>query len=563
MSAITLGDLLTVDPETFRRSATEWQGLAEDIDNAAEQLIRDTRSLEDAWPQGPASRAAYEKAARLRAELSNAYPPARRIYQALLHHADAVADLRHLAQELMDAAGRAGFRVDKTTGAVSAPEVTALAPGTDPAAAMRAYADEIAALLGNARALDDSTANAITVNMPDPRTGFGSLSLAAVSRDDLLAQKGRDPKQVHAWWLSLTPEQQEAAIAAHPDLVGWLDGVPATDRDTANRLVLGQRQQLLQEAEDQYRRRIAELEGQDPTNNSAVSNELANLRQIVSGIDAQQGRLGQIDAALTKLGDKGLLLGVDPIGDGKAVIAVGNPDTARHTAVWVPGLGTTLDSTHSNVNRVINLQQAADAMTPEAAGDVSTVMWLGYDAPELDASVALEERSRQGSTPLSQFVGGLRATHDPGDYHLTAMGHSYGSTVVGEAALSGRLQADDIVTAGSPGTHADNAGQLMADPRHVWSGSAADDPVSKPEVVGNWVTGVPIIGPFIAEGYADGHGISPHEPEFGANQYVVDTAGHSAYWTPGSQSLQNQAAVIVGRYSLAGLEHGQAPPNIP
>jgi hypothetical protein len=74
---------------------------------------------------------------------------------------------------------------------------------------------------------------------------------------------------------------------------------------------------------------------------------------------------------------------------------------------------------------------------------------------------------------------------------------------------------------------------------------------------------VPIIGPYIAEGYADGHGISPHEPEFGANQYAVDTSGHSAYWTPGSQSLQNQAAVIVGRYSLAGLEHGQAPPNIP
>lgn len=563
MSAITLGDLLTADPEAFRRSATEWKALAEDIDNAAEQLIRDTRALEDAWPQGPASQTAYEKVARLRAKVGNAYPPAQRIYQALLHHADAVADLRQMAQDLTDAAGRAGFHVDKSTGVVSAPAVTALTPGTDPVAAMQSYADQIAALVGNARAVDDTTANTITVNLPDAQAGFGSLSLVDVSRDDLLEQKNRDPRDVHAWWLSLTPEQQEAAIAAYPELVGWLDGVPATDRDTANRLVLSQRERLLQEAEDQYRPRITELEGQDPTNNSAVMNELANLRQMVDGIDEQQGRLGQIDAALTKLGDKGLLLGLDPIGDGKAVIAVGDPDTARHTAVWVPGLGTTLDSTHSNVNRVLNLQQAADAMTPTATNDVSTVMWLGYNAPELDASVALEERSREGSGPLSQFVGGLRATHDPGDYHLTAMGHSYGSTVVGEAALSGRLQVDDIVTAGSPGTHADNAGQLMADPRHVWAGSAPDDPVSKPEVVGKWAVGVPIVGPFIAEGYADGHGISPHEPGFGANQYVVDTSGHSAYWTPGSQSLRNQAAVIVGQYDLAGLEHGQAPPNIP
>ena len=70
-------------------------------------------------------------------------------------------------------------------------------------------------------------------------------------------------------------------------------------------------------------------------------------------------------------------------------------------------------------------------------------------------------------------------------------------------------------------------------------------------------------GPWISYGYDEGHDISPHEADFGANRYVVDTSGHSDYWNPGSQSIQNQAAIVVGEYSKAGLQHGVAPPDIP
>ncbi|RZU51324.1 transposase [Krasilnikovia cinnamomea] len=114
--------------------------------------------------------------------------------------------------------------------------------------------------------------------------------------------------------------------------------------------------------------------------------------------------------------------------------------------------------------------------------------------------------------------------------------------------------------AGRPRTRPDRV--LMSDRRHVWAGSAGNDPVSKPEVAGKYVMGLPIVGTWLSEAYADGHGMSPHEAEFGANQYVVDTSGHSDYWNNGSKSLANQAAVVVGQYSYAGLEHGQAPPNI-
>jgi hypothetical protein len=55
------------------------------------------------------------------------------------------------------------------------------------------------------------------------------------------------------------------------------------------------------------------------------------------------------------------------------------------------------------------------------------------------------------------------------------------------------------------------------------------------------------------------HGEEPTDPAFGANRFVVDTWGHDAYWEPGSQSLRNQAAIVVGRYDLVSYVHGGPP----
>jgi pimeloyl-ACP methyl ester carboxylesterase len=53
---------------------------------------------------------------------------------------------------------------------------------------------------------------------------------------------------------------------------------------------------------------------------------------------------------------------------------------------------------------------------------------------------------------LDRFVDGLHATHRDGSTHVTAVGHSYGSVVVGHAAQQGDgLAVGDIATAGSPG----------------------------------------------------------------------------------------------------------------
>lgn len=545
MSGLTLATLLAADAGAVGEAAAAWRKLAEDVDNAAEELIRGTRALEDAWPLGPASQAAHDKTRRLRAELSNTYPPARRIADALRVHADTLPGLQQQARSIMAEARAAGLTVDEGAGAVSAPQQMYQATSSPHTVAqtVNSYVQQLTGVLDRAAELDRSTTTVINANLPDPKTGFGTSGMPPVDRATLEAQRGRPPKDVHAWWLSLTPAQQEQAIADFPELVGWLDGVPATDRDVANRSVLDRRVGDLQDLEDRHRRRIAELEAMRPDQYSPEANELYNLRQEVSAIDAEQAKLASVQKALANLGDKGLLLGIDPQpgGDGRAIVAVGNPDTAKHTAVWVPGLGTELDDTAGNVNRVKNLQEAAGGLTGDP-NDVATVMWLGYDAPELH-TVGTSGRSEQGGPLLDRYVDGLRATHETGGSHLTVVGHSYGSTVVAEAALRGDgLAADDLVTAGSPGMHTNRAEDLQINPRHVWAGAADGDHVSG---AGGSIPGV--------------HNNEPSDADFGANRYRTDTQGHSAYWTPGSESLLNQARVVVGQYGAVTLEHGSAP----
>jgi hypothetical protein len=117
-----------------------------------------------------------------------------------------------------------------------------------------------------------------------------------------------------------------------------------------------------------------------------------------------------------------MLLGIDPGGDGKAIIAIGNPDTSTHTAVWVPGLGTDSSSTRDNVERMIWLNDAAQQHL-DPGESVAMVYWLGYDAPEVsNASVVGEDRSKAGSEPYVNYMQGLRTAHEGSEHHLTAVG---------------------------------------------------------------------------------------------------------------------------------------------
>jgi hypothetical protein len=561
---ITLQQLFDVNVDKISVSADAWKATAGDLDDACENLIKSSRDLENVWPDGPAGDAAATKTRDTRNEASNAYPRCVTIARALREYADTLRSLQNHLRDITAEATRAGFRVDISAGTVAAPQHMYDAAGSGAhtvAQACSSYMWQLDGLINQAVDVDTRTAATITANLPDTQAGFGAGSSRPLTLAEVQAQNGREPKEVNAWWTSLTPEQQQQVLRDYPQQVGWLDGVPADDRNTANRTYLGLHLTDLQSEEDRLRVRFLQIPGR--------TEESYAIWQRLNAIDDEQAKLGEVTTALNRLGPQGLLLGVDPAGDGKVIIAIGNPDTADHTAVWAPGLGTTMQgATADNVGRMTALNDAAGLHT-DPGETVSTIYWLGYDAPEL-GTVAFEERSKAGGPPYLNFVDSLRSTHDGTPTHLTAMGHSYGSTVVGEAAKTGGLPVDDIVVQGSPGMHVNHASDLHLDPTHVWAGASDSDPVSgtkgvhKGLVVGGAILGGPLgplVGDWVGDKYADGHSGSPHYPEFGANKYHVDTPLHTSYWDLGSKSLDNQGAIIAGDYGSVGLDHGKKPEN--
>lgn len=347
-----------------------------------------------------------------------------------------------------------------------------------------------------------------------------ALALSGGPDANQIPERGTDPAQIRAWWNRLDPTAREAYLTAYPQRMGWLDGLPVEARHQANRATLDAHLSAL-------RRRELFLTGRE--------------RQILEGLEQIDRKIRE--TSLVPGAAPLYLLGIDTAKDGKALVAVGNPDTARHTAVFVPGYTNAIDDIHEMVGKCQNIQVAADQLTKGQANDVSVVAWMGYDAPEgLNAPALVGEwRTRAGADDLTPFMRGLH-TSNGGDPHLTLIGHSYGSTVVGEAAQRpGGSGADDVIVAGSPGAAgAEHASQLHTDPGHVWAGAAGNDPVS------NYGSGL-------------SHGPNPAAPEFGANRFHVDTSGHSNYWTRGSESLINQANIIMGRYHKVELDHGRRP----
>jgi pimeloyl-ACP methyl ester carboxylesterase len=347
--------------------------------------------------------------------------------------------------------------------------------------------------------------------MADAKMAAG---LAGFDKNNIPPKGVDTPKEAAAWWKGLPEEQRHLMMNAFPEKIGWLNGIPSEDRDEANR--------------------------------ASLANRLAQLhadRNLTPSERTELGRLEKLNHQLGKLDQAGkdpYVLGINSRGDdgGRAIVAVGNPDHAKHTAFLVPGFSTNLDTFGSTLDRADRLNAQAGQY---ADGPVSTIAWLGYDAPE-SADVAGHGKSAAGAPGLQESVDGIRqAQADAGNTsHLTAIGHSYGSTVVGEAARGGNLHVNDIVAVGSPGMHASHASEFGIGSNHVWSQKSVLDPIP---ALGSGAGHGPL-----GLGHGGIAGVAPSDPIFGARQMEPDNWSHTDYWNPGSESIKNQARVIAGRY---------------
>ncbi|GHD51031.1 MULTISPECIES: alpha/beta hydrolase [Streptomyces] len=418
------------------------------------------------------------------------------------------------------------------------------------------YADQIAAALKEATEADEKWAPKLRTLKADDDLTVSDKDWADASSDtkgvseagkkylDSLPQPPTNgsPKDNAEWWKGLSAEEQAAWVSMHPDSVGALDGLPATVRDEANRIVFDEARGKMQTELNSipaaplnewtwisaggYASKVHTDEWMEWYNK--YGDRYDHLTTSLKGMESIQTRF---DAT----GNGGLpeayLLGFNADGNGRAIVANGNPDTADHQAVYVPGTTSNLGKINGDIGRMTDLWRVANT---EAHGEsVSTITWLGYDAPQnLVKDSPFEHYAYDGAPAFRDFMDGLDASHSgDSDPHRTVIAHSYGTTLVGAAAQTGQLNADDVVLAGSPGVKVSHATDLDVPAGHVWNEEADGDPV-------------PDIGRF-------GHGgdgwVVPSDPSFGANQMTTDTEGHSGYWDAGSDSLRNQARVAVGK----------------
>lgn len=407
----------------------------------------------------------------------------------------------------------------------------------------------------NRRVIDAEDRLVAALQVADTLTEGAHLALGAPDVPALVRQAeslATDPAAIHTWWLSLNRAQREALKVARPELVGNLDGMPLADRDESNRAHLSALYRTL-------------VERQESGGLSDRERDLfATVREVQRGMHAADDALS-VTAPKVPV----FLMMFDPDaarGDGFGAIAFGDPETAHHLSINVPGFSSRLDAIGGVAEAAARVRERADQMTAES---VASIAWLGYDAPDLDTSgsgllaaladgrgVADEDMARVGAERLSRFVEGAKVNHH-GSLHLTVIGHSYGSTTVGVAA-GGSMRADDIILAGSPGAGRgnDHATDLHAP---VYVASADEDPITR----------------------LGGHrrpslGVDPASDDFAATRFRADSQAdtdlqdvgedvqlnHGSYFSdaeelrdrhasaPQANALANTARVVAGRGSV-------------
>jgi pimeloyl-ACP methyl ester carboxylesterase len=336
-----------------------------------------------------------------------------------------------------------------------------------------------------------------------------------------------DARDAASLWSSLSPATRTKLATAAPRLVGGLDGFPVDVRNAANRTCVSQS--------------IAQLKAKLP----AVTG-----RVVAESDQHQLHMLTMIEDALkpTKGGPSRSLLSADPNGEGKAVVVLGDLQTADYVTYMVPGMFYTVDGQLSawtgDAADLYTQQQdwlkRLSAVDPaDAHKTVAVVAWMGYQTPDL-TNIGSLDLAYQARDALASSVEALqlqRTGHEP---YTTIIAHSYGSTAALMALTQYDFSVNALVLVGTPGSSAQSAKDLHVKNTNVWVGAAAWDPVPTSAFFGS----------------------DPSAPSYGAHTMGVgggtdvitganlgQSIGHNEYFDPGTESIRNMA--------LIGIDHAE------
>lgn len=392
-----------------------------------------------------------------------------------------------------------------------------------------------------------------------------------------LPPPGASAEEAEQWWKSLSQKDRDRLMAEHPEELGNLNGMSAAARNAINQQVLTDDLSWITNTAAQH----------------GVSNEqvladpgfyglsAADVTRYNNALKVQQGLNHQRGSDPDPSRQRPVMLWkYEPLADngqGRAAIAIGNPDYADNTTVIVPGTGSSVKGgwLSDGHNDAMNLWDQANAADPNSTHAV--ISWMGYDAPDgfTDTRVANPDLARAGGDLLAADVNGLWTTEQDPQQHVTVIGHSYGSTTVADAFAGSGMQANDAVLLGCPGTDlARSAPDFHLDGGNLYVGSASTDPVSyigtAPEYVHDYLNrklGYPV-------GLDAGLGLDPAGDQFGSIRFDaevvgrdgLDTGDHSHYYDMGSESLRAMTYIATGESGELGdeelLADGRRQPHV-
>jgi hypothetical protein len=235
----------------------------------------------------------------------------------------------------------------------------------------------------------------------------------------------------------------------------------------------------------------------------------------------------------------GLLL-IDSEGRGRVVEVFGDLTNAETVLVVVPGVGSNLANfpATGRAKAATLLQAFEDLLVDEVELRVAVVIWLGYFAPTW-GEAPRRERAVNGSTELSSGLKRISEYIRAGS-HIVALGHSYGSLVIGLCAASMFFPATAVIVAGSPGMGVARRSKLASFPPELPMYALANP------------------GDLIA--WCGWFGTPPHRKDFGATRLRDNNldpswssfrSAHSSYFEIGRPAIHSIAIAALSSSSAS------------
>ncbi|MDV6013655.1 alpha/beta hydrolase [Haloechinothrix sp. LS1_15] len=524
----------------------EWnaEGLesqADDIKSTLEDLKRHADDLGGLHPRewiGEASQRARTKRGDLVGEYEDIAHAAEPLWKQLQDSADEIVELHREQDDAAELAARYFWRI------THAGHLENTAPGVeqlDPEFTQRRQevARQLRTTIGDieerAARIDAEIAAAMRrVHSPRMfRDEDGERDRLAVP------PAGTDPSAVGEWWHGLSTEEREQLIRTEPAAIGNLDGVPYSARHEANVARIPIERERLQD-------QLAELQAERADLPRGPGAPITERHELNARIQRVEEKLDALDV-LEFQADRGRsIVALDTGGEGvRSAVAIGDVDAADNVSVYTPGMNSAVqDNMNRYVEEIDEVTEYADDMLgrdPDRRGEsVASVVWMDYHAPQGLGSVLSDSRAQQGAERLAGFMDGIPASRpDDPPQRLAGVGHSYGSTTMGEA-LKQTDAADAFIAQGSPGWYSSDG--LLVPEGERFNLSADNDVVAD---LGGLVHGGNPSGDATVRELSTDDAIAPD-----TGDELPGVTGHTDYTEADdvmSTSEYNTAAVMIGQ----------------